>query len=103
MVGDDRHVALLFRRSRRTLPSARLYLSGFGIALGVPNQQHAGETTFAIGAGCFEEEYQEQDLSVVTAYDKVQADYAGARATDSWSERLAAQFGQPEQEETKNY
>ena len=49
----------------------------------------------------FEEEYQEQDISVVTDYDKVQADYAGARATDSWSERLAAQFGQPEQEENK--
>ena len=39
----------------------------------------------------------------MTAYDKVQADYAGARVTDSWSERLAAQFGQPEQEKTKNY
>ena len=63
---------------------------GYGVKPRLPLEQIA-----------FEEEYQEQDLSVVTAYDKVQADYAGARATDSWSERLAAQFGQPEQEETK--
>ena len=73
----------------------------FGIALGVPNQQHAVKPRLPLEQVAFEEEYQEQDLSVVTAYDKVQADYAGARATDSWSERLAAQFGQPEQEETK--
>ena len=73
----------------------------FGIALGVPNQQHDVKPRLPLSQVVFEEEYQEQDLSVVTAYDKVQADYAGARATDSWSERLVAQFGQPEQEETK--
>ena len=88
-------VAELFRLPDYTYPVLGL-LSGTQPAT-------CGETTFAIGAGCFEEEYQEQDLSVVTAYDKVQADYAGARATGSWSERLAAQFDQPEQEETKNY
>ena len=73
----------------------------FGIALGVANQQHEVKPRLPLNQVVFEEEYQEQDPSVVTAYDKVQADYAGARATDSWSERLAAQFGQPEQEETK--
>ena len=61
-------VAELFR-----LPD--LYLSGFGLSRST-QPATCGETTFAIGAGCFEEEYQEQDLSVVTAYDKVQADYA---------------------------
>lgn len=87
-------VAELFRLPDYTYPV-------FGIALGVPNQQHAVKPRLPLEQVAFEEEYQEQDLSVVTAYDKVQADYAGARATDSWSERLAAQFGQPEQEETK--
>jgi len=87
-------VAKLFRLPDYTYPV-------FGIALGVPNQQHAVKPRLPLEQVAFEEEYQEQDLSVVTAYDKVQADYAGARATDSWSERLAAQFGQPEQEETK--
>ena len=87
-------VAELFRLPDYTYPV-------FGIALGVPNQQHAVKPRLPLEQVAFEEEYQEQDLSVVTAYDKVQADYAGARATDSWSERLAAQFGQHEQEETK--
>ena len=87
-------IAELFRLPDYTYPV-------FGIALGVPNQQHAVKPRLPLEQVAFEEEYQEQDLSVVTAYDKVQADYAGARATDSWSERLAAQFGQHEQEETK--
>lgn len=87
-------VAELFRLPDYTYPV-------FGIALGVPNQQHAVKPRLPLEQVVFEEVYQEQDLSVVTTYDKVQADYAGARATDSWSERLAAQFGQPEQEETK--
>lgn len=31
----------------------------------------------------FEEEYQEQSTEAIQAYDRVQADYAGARATTS--------------------
>ena len=42
----------------------------------------------------FEEEYCEQLSSVIEAYDRVQAEYAGDRAQDTWSQRLAAQFGQ---------
>ena len=42
----------------------------------------------------FEEEYCEQLSSVIKAYDRVQAEYAGERAQDTWSQRLAAQFGQ---------
>lgn len=48
-----RHVALLFRRSRRTLPSARLYLSCFWDCSRSTQPATCGETTFAIGAGCF--------------------------------------------------
>ena len=87
-------VAELFRLPDYTYPV-------FGIALGVPNQQHAVKPRLPLEHIAFEEEYQVQDLSVVTDYDKVQADYAGVRATDSWSERLAAQFGQPEEEAIK--
>lgn len=49
----------------------------------------------------FEEEYQEQTVDVIEAYDRVQADYAGARATTSWSQRLAEQFGQAEPSSTR--
>lgn len=43
----------------------------------------------------------EQGLEVIQAYDQVQSDYAGARQTETWSERMVAQFGQPEQPETR--
>lgn len=49
----------------------------------------------------FEEEYQEQTVDAIEAYDRVQADYAGARATTSWSQRLAEQFGQAEPSSTR--
>ena len=42
----------------------------------------------------FGEEYCEQLSSVIEAYDRVQAEYAGERAQNTWSQRLAAQFGQ---------
>lgn len=38
--------------------------------------------------------YCEQLSSVIETYDRVQAEYAGERAQDTWSQRLAAQFGQ---------
>ncbi|CYV26828.1 putative nitroreductase [Streptococcus suis] len=44
----------------------------------------------------------EQGVDVIEAYDQVQTDYAGARQTETWSERMVAQFGQPEQPETKS-
>ncbi|HEM4167020.1 nitroreductase family protein [Streptococcus suis] len=50
----------------------------------------------------FQEEYVEQGVDVIEAYDQVQTDYAGARQTETWSERMVAQFGQPEQPETKS-
>ena len=49
----------------------------------------------------FEEEYQEQSTEAIQAYDRVQADYAGARATTNWSQRLAEQFGQAEPSSTR--
>ena len=66
----------------------------FGMALGKPNQNHAVKPRLPYEAVVFEEEYREQLSSVIEAYDRVQAEYAGERAQDTWSQRLAAQFGQ---------
>ena len=49
----------------------------------------------------FEEEYRERSIEEIEAYDRVQADYAGTRATTSWSQRLAEQFGQAEPSSTR--
>lgn len=73
----------------------------FGIALGVPNQQHEVKPRLPLNQVVFEEEYQEQPVAEILDYDKVQADYAGARATTSWSQRLAEQFGQAEPSSTR--
>lgn len=53
----------------------------FGIALGVPNQQHDVKPRLPLEQVVFEEEYQEQTAEAIEAYDRVQAEYAGARAT----------------------
>ena len=37
----------------------------------------------------------------IEAYDRVQTEYAGARATTTWSQRLAEQFGNPEPSSTR--
>ena len=73
----------------------------FGIALGVPNQKHDVKPRLPLENVVFEEEYQEQSTEAIEAYDRVQADYAGARATTSWSQRLAEQFGQAEPSSTR--
>lgn len=73
----------------------------FGIALGVPNQQHEVKPRLPLSQVVFEEKYQEQPVEAILDYDQVQADYAGARATTSWSQRLAEQFGKPEQVSTR--
>ena len=73
----------------------------FGIALGVPNQQHDVKPRLPLNQVVFEEEYQEQPVAAILDYDQVQADYAGARATTSWSQRLAEQFGQAEPSSTR--
>ena len=73
----------------------------FGIALGVPNQQHDVKPRLPLNQVVFEEEYQEQLVEAILDYDQVQADYAGARATTSWSQRLAEQFGQAEPSSTR--
>ena len=73
----------------------------FGIALGVPNQKHTVKPRLPLENVVFEEEYQEQSTEAIEAYDRVQADYAGARATTSWSQRLAEQFGQAEPSSTR--
>lgn len=73
----------------------------FGIALGVPNQQHDVKPRLPLENVVFEEEYQEQTTETIEAYDRVQIEYAGARATTTWSQRLAEQFGQPEPSSTR--
>ena len=73
----------------------------FGIALGVPNQQYDVKPRLPLSQVVFEEEYQEQPVAAILDYDQVQADYAGARATTSWSQRLAEQFGQAEPSSTR--
>lgn len=73
----------------------------FGIALGVPDQQHEVKPRLPLNQVVFEEEYQEQPVAAILDYDIVQADYAGARATTSWSQRLAEQFGQAEPSSTR--
>ncbi|MGZ9911312.1 NADPH-dependent oxidoreductase [Streptococcus sp. V919] len=73
----------------------------FGIALGVPNQKHDVKPRLPLENVVFEEEYQEQTTEAIEAYDRVQNEYAGARATTTWSQRLAEQFGQPEPSSTR--
>ena len=73
----------------------------FGIALGVPNQRHAVKPRLPLENVVFEEEYQEQSTEAIEAYDRVQTEYAGARATTTWSQRLAEQFGNPEPSSTR--
>ena len=73
----------------------------FGIALGVPNQQHDVKPRLPLENVIFEEEYQEQTAEAIEAYDRVQTEYAGARATTTWSQRLAEQFSQPEPSSTR--
>ena len=87
-------LAELFRLPDYTYPV-------FGIALGVPNQKHDVKPRLPLENVVFEEEYQEQSTEAIEAYDRVQADYAGARATTSWSQRLAEQFGQAEPSSTR--
>ena len=73
----------------------------FGMALGLPNEEHEVKPRLPLHQVVFEEEYQEQTVDAIEAYDRVQADYAGARATTSWSQRLAEQFGQAEPSSTR--
>ena len=73
----------------------------FGIALGVPNQKHDVKPRLPLENVVFEEEYQEQTAEAIEVYDRVQTEYAGARATTTLSQRLAEQFGQPEPSSTK--
>ena len=73
----------------------------FGIALGVPNQKHDVKPRLPLENVVFEEEYQEQSTEAIEAYDRVQTEYAGVRATTTWSQRLAEQFGNPEPSSTR--
>ena len=69
----------------------------FGIALGVPNQRHDVKPRLPLSQMVFDE----QSVEAIEAYDRVQAEYAGVRATTTWSQRLAEQFGQAEPSSTR--
>ena len=66
----------------------------FGMALGVPNEEHEVKPRLPLHQMVLRKNTKNSQLRVIEAYDRVQADYAGARATTSWSQRLAEQFGQ---------
>lgn len=97
-IGMIRHVAQdvaeLFKLSDYTYPI-------FCIALGKPDQAHPVKPRLPYEAVVFDEEYAEQGVEVLHDYDAVQTAYAGSRQTELWSERILAQFGQPEQPETR--
>ncbi|MGT2711811.1 nitroreductase family protein [Streptococcus oriscaviae] len=97
-IGMIRHkarpVAELFQLPAYTYPI-------FCIALGKPAEQHPVKPRLAEKAVVFSEVYQEQGPEAIQAYDQVQTDYAGSRQTEKWSQRMVAQFSQPEQPETK--
>ena len=67
----------------------------------MPNQKHDVKPRLPLENVVFEEEYKEQTAEVIEAYDRVQTEYAGARATTTWSQRLAEQFGRPEPSSTR--
>ncbi|WP_373713024.1 nitroreductase family protein [Streptococcus sp.] len=73
----------------------------FCIALGVPNQHFPVKPRLNLESFVFQEEYQEQSVETIQAHDAIQTEYAGARQTELWSERLVNQFKQEEQPETK--
>ncbi|MBM7315143.1 NADPH-dependent oxidoreductase [Streptococcus suis] len=97
-IGMIRHNALaiaeLFNLPDYTYPI-------FCIALGHPAEKNPVKPRLASKAIVFQEEYVEQGVEVIQAYDQVQTDYAGARQTETWSERMVTQFGQAEQPETR--
>ncbi|MGZ7144793.1 NADPH-dependent oxidoreductase, partial [Streptococcus pyogenes] len=67
----------------------------------VPNQNFPVKPRLALDAFVFQEEYKEQTVDTIVAHDAIQTEYAGARQTELWSERLVNQFKETEQPETK--
>lgn len=68
----------------------------FGIALGVPKRHNPVKPRLPLEAVAFDETYQVSSPEVIQAYDQVQTEYAGARQTELWSERIVQQFNQSE-------
>ncbi|MBY5033642.1 NADPH-dependent oxidoreductase [Streptococcus gallolyticus] len=68
----------------------------FGITLGVPKKHNEVKPRLPQEVLVFDEVYKEQSEKVIQDFDQVMTDYAGARQTELWSERIAQQFGHPE-------
>ena len=73
------------------------------MALGRPDQQHDAKPRLPQKAVVFKNTYQEQGEATIQAYDQVQADYAGARVTTTWSQLLAEQLGHLEHPDMASY
>lgn len=97
-IGMIRHVALAVSELL-CLPDYTYPI--FCLAIGVPNQHHPVKPRMAYENIVFDEVYQEQGIEAIEAHDAVQTEYAGARQTELWSERLVNQFKEQEQPETR--
>ena len=74
----------------------------FGMALGVPNEEHDVKPSLPLESMWYlRKNTKNKQLMWIEAYDRVQTEYAGARATTTWSQRLAEQFGQAEPSSTR--
>ena len=60
----------------------------FGIALGVPNQQHDVKPRLPLSQVVFEEEYQEQPVEAILDYDQVQARVRRPLGVSVWQSSL---------------
>lgn len=74
-------VAALFNLPDYTYPV-------FGIALGVPDQQHEVKPRLPLNQVVFEEEYQEQPVAAILDYDKVQARVRRPLGVNVWQSSL---------------
>ena len=74
------------------------------MALGVPNQNHPVKPRLPLWKlFVFEESYQEQTPEVIEAFDQVQTAYAGARATDTWTNAWLPNLDRKNQLLRQNY
>ncbi len=64
----------------------------FGLALGNPNQNHAVKPRCLMKQWSLRKNIVNRIVQTIQAYDRVQTEYAGERAKETWSQRLAAQL-----------
>ena len=67
----------------------------------MPNQNHDVKPRLPLENVVFEEEYQEQTVDAIEAYDRVQAELCWSTCDHKLEQRLAEQFGQAEPSSTR--